>query len=123
MAFGLFRSGGYTVESTAADIGHYFRTRVEPDDLQSTFTRMLECEHIALHPKKPSHYVMTRAGQATFERVFFGFMRLVDGGQNRFSLAALWQLATANLDAIVDPITKDFIVDPDKLFGPKKETE
>jgi hypothetical protein len=121
VAFGLFRSGGDSVERTAADICRYFRMKVEPADLQPTFTRMLEQEHIALHPKKPQHYVMTRGGQACFECVFFGFMRFVDGGQNRFSLAALWQLATANLDAIVDPITKDFTVDPERLFGSKKE--
>ena len=122
VAFGLFRSGGDSVERTAADICRYFKMKVEAADIQPTFTRMLEQQQIALHPKKPAHYVMTSAGQAAFECVFFGFMRFVDGGQNRFSLAALWQLATANLDAIVDPVTRDLKIDPERLFGPKKET-
>lgn len=119
IAFGLFRSGGTTVEGSAEDIGRYFRMSVAPGDLQASFTRLLEREQIALHPRKARHYVMTKPGQEAFQCVFYGLMRLVDGGQNRFSLAALWQLATANLDAVVDPATRDFVVTPETLFGSK----
>lgn len=120
IAFGLFRSGGETIDQTAQELEHYFRMSVEATSIRPSFVRMVERQLIALHPSKADHYVMTSEGRAEFECVFFGLMRVVDGGQNRFSLAALWNLAIANLDSIIDSKTRELTMTPEALLKNKK---
>ena len=90
----LERSDATSLLEMSREFAGHWRTEVGPDDLVTSYRRMIERQFLEPHPTDSGRMLVTDLGKSVSYSAFLGFVRLVDPTNKYFMASVVWGLTT-----------------------------